>query len=237
MLFTAVTPIIQPFLDLLTPLLSLITTILPPLVELLSGVASVGLGMVQAAIMFLLPVVEGLANAFGSVLTPVIETLQGYLGGLVTFITGVFTLNWEQAWQGITDVFVSIFGGIADVGKGVINGIIDLINGFIDGLNGFGDLVSDVTGGAVDFTIGTIPRLAQGATVQPRPGGTLAILAEAGRAESVVDTGLMNRALEQGLSGNNGLRGSNITIEINTQGKDEYLIAKETALQLASLVN
>ena len=38
----------------------------------------------------------------------------------------------------------------------------------------------------------------------PRVGGTLAILAEAGRPESVVDTGLMNRALEEGLGGGNG---------------------------------
>lgn len=39
------------------------------------------------------------------------------------------------------------------------------------------------------------PRLASGATVLPRAGGTLAILAEAGKAESVVDTGLLNKRL------------------------------------------
>lgn len=41
------------------------------------------------------------------------------------------------------------------------------------------------------------PALAAGATVQPRPGGTVVRVAERGRAESVVDTGLMNRRLAE----------------------------------------
>ena len=27
------------------------------------------------------------------------------LGGLIDFVTGVFTGNWEQAWQGVQDIF------------------------------------------------------------------------------------------------------------------------------------
>src|SRR5690606_16437305 len=100
-----------------------------------------------------------------------------------------------------------------------------LINGFTGSLNEVGNFVSDVTGGAIDFTIGKIPHLADGATVLPRRGGTLAVLAEAGRAESVVDTGLLNRALEQGISG----PGSGASVEMNvypSPGMDESTIGR-----------
>jgi hypothetical protein len=46
----------------------------------------------------------------------------------------------------------------------------------------------------------SIPNLAEGATVLPRAGGTLVRVAEAGRAESVVDTGKLNRLLDRALS-------------------------------------
>jgi len=42
-----------------------------------------------------------------------------------------------------------------------------------------------------------LPTLAEGATVMPKRGGTLAILAEAGKAETVVDTGLINARMSE----------------------------------------
>lgn len=42
---------------------------------------------------------------------------------------------------------------------------------------------------------GVIPALAAGANVRPRPGGTVALLGEGGRAETVTDLGLTNRTM------------------------------------------
>lgn len=224
-LLSALVPIITPLLGILDPLLQMITTILPPLVDLLGIVATVAIGGLQIAVEYLTPVLTGMATAVETYLTPIITTLQDTLGGLITFLTGVFTLDWELAWQGITDTFSAIFGGIGDIVKGVINAVIDVINGIIGGINAVATAVKDGTGGMIDFVIPTIPRLAEGATIMPRRGGTLAVLAEAGKPESVVDTGLMNRALAEGLAGNGG--GSRGGGDINVYpapGMDEYTI-------------
>ncbi|HEY9475494.1 MAG TPA: hypothetical protein VIS06_16805, partial [Mycobacteriales bacterium] len=52
--------------------------------------------------------------------------------------------------------------------------------------------------------IPSIPHLADGATILPRPGGTLALLAEAGRPETVVDTGVMNKLIAKLAEGTGG---------------------------------
>lgn len=233
-LLSALVPIITPLLGIVAPLLDLVTAVLPPLVDLLGIVAAVALPLVQVAAEALTPILSGIGTAIATYVTPVIETLQGTLGGLVTFLTGVFTLDWELAWQGITDTFSTIFGGIGDIVKGVINAVIDVINGIIGGINSVATAVKDGTGGMIDFTIPTIPRLAEGATIMPRRGGTLAVLAEAGRPESVVDTGLMNRALTEGLSGSNG-GGSKIEQINNFQHMPPDEAIEATGQRLSSL--
>lgn len=64
-----------------------------------------------------------------------VSSLLQILSGIIDFITGVFTGNWELAWSGIVDIFSGIFGGIEAIGRGVINGVIGLINGIIGGMN------------------------------------------------------------------------------------------------------
>lgn len=92
----------------------------------------------------------------------IIDGLMTAFGGLIDFITGVFTLNWDKAWQGLA----TTFGGIADViiatFKGAINGLISTINGFLGGLNGLKipDWVPGV--GGKTFSMPQIPMLAKG---------------------------------------------------------------------------
>ena len=107
--------------------------------------------------------------------------------------------GWENGWSAIGNFVRGIWNNIVGWIEGGVNGAIDLINGFTGGIR-------DVAGAVFGVEIGPIPhvslpRLAAGATILPRPGGTAAILAEAGKPETVVDTGLMNRALEEGLAG------------------------------------
>jgi phage-related protein len=75
-------------------------------------------------------------------------------------------------WDGITDAF-----------KGAINKIIDGWNAIQFKVPGF--KIGPI--GYSGFTLGlpNIPRLAKGGIVQPTPGGTIAQIAEAGRAERV----------------------------------------------------
>ena len=102
---------------------------------------------------------------------------------------------------GIKGFFQNAFGGIAGIIKAPINAVISLINGAIGSLNRIKvDIPSWVPGlGGKSFglSIPKIPMLAAGATVLPRLGGTLAVLAERGKPESVVDTGKINLLLDQ----------------------------------------
>ncbi|MEW2011409.1 tape measure protein [Microbacterium sp. NPDC078814] len=203
-------PIITSLAQIIGQVLTAVLPLLAPLMQLVQAIFPILMVVIQA----LLPIIQGLVDAIGAILIPVVNMLVDVLGGVIEFLTGVFTGNWEQAWNGIIGIFEGIWNGLGDIFKGVLNGVIDLINGFLGSLNEVGNFVSDVTGGAISFEIGKIPHLADGATVLPRRGGTLAVLAEAGRAESVVDTGLLNRALEQGI---NGSGGSGVVITQNNE--------------------
>lgn len=95
------------------------------------------------------------------------------LGGIIDFITGVFTGNWEQAWDGVVSIFKGIFNLIPSIVEGVINGAISIINGILKGINSVTGLIGipeiplipDVkiprfhAGGVVDFETGEGPAL------------------------------------------------------------------------------
>ena len=63
------------------------------------------------------------------------DGIKTALGGVISFVTGVFTGNWSKAWQGIKDIFKGIFGSIASVVKAPLNAVIGLINGAIGAIN------------------------------------------------------------------------------------------------------
>ena len=90
------------------------------------------------------------------------SALLDIFGGIIDFISGVFTGNWKKAWQGVKDIFSGIISNLVTVFKTPINLIIDGINAFIKGLNKIKipDWVPLV--GGKGFNIPTIPKLAQG---------------------------------------------------------------------------
>lgn len=85
-----------------------------------------------------------------------------YLNGLVDFITGVFTGNWSQAWEGLVNIFGGIWDGMVAMAKAPLNMIIGMINGLIGGLNNI-KIPKWVPGlGGKGVNIGKIPYLANG---------------------------------------------------------------------------
>lgn len=227
--------VIPPLLPLITLLAQTIGTLLVavlPLLEPLMGLVGAILPELAAFLQLLIPIVVQVVSAIADLMIPIVDTLVAVLGGLITFLTGVFSGNWEQAWQGIVDMFTGLWEGLGNIFKVVVNGWIDVLNGFLGALNEAGNFISDVTGGAIDINIPSIPHMAEGGTVLPRRGGTLAVLAEAGRAESVVDTGLLNRALEQGIPGSSS-RGSGAEINVYpSPGMSEETIGRIAAERL-----
>ena len=62
-----------------------------------------------------------------SVISVVITTLMNVINGLIDFVVGVFTGDWKKAWNGIKNVFKSVFDGI----KSIINIAMDFVKNTI----------------------------------------------------------------------------------------------------------
>lgn len=91
-------------------------------------------------------IIGGAIGLFGSLLQSVSDIFAGLtriFGGIVDFITGVFTGDWEKAWSGVRDIFGGIFETIVALAKAPLNGVISLINGAIAGINNLGIKIPD----------------------------------------------------------------------------------------------
>ncbi len=143
----------------------------------------------------------------------------------VGFITGIVTRFYSMRDQ-VVDAFRTLrdragdaLRGLGDAALGPVRTVLGAIRALLRGIGsvrfsipGFtidplGPFGPDVTFRGFSFGLpdysGLIPNLAAGATIMPTQGGTLVRVAEAGRPESVVDTGLLNRRLDE----MEGLRG------------------------------
>ena len=130
-------------------------------------------------------VINWLGNEFiqafrnvGNYIKPILESLKIMFGGLIDFIVGVFTGNWQKAWQGVQNIFRGIFDGLTNIAKKPLNAIIDAINAMIRGLNKI-KLPNWIPGfGGMGINIPTIPKLAKGGIVD---APTIAMVGEAGK--------------------------------------------------------
>lgn len=170
------TPLLLPIIELLTPILELAIAIITPLVEIISSILPPIIDLLNALIKpILIPLTEAfsaVANVITNVfkvafeaLQPVIENFQGFLSGIIEFITGVFTGNWGKAWEGVKNIFSNIINGLGDIFKAPINFIIKGINTFIRGLNKIKIPNWVPLVGGKGFNIGEIPLLAKGGNI------------------------------------------------------------------------
>lgn len=167
LLETILPPFIEIFNTLLEPLMELIDQLLPPLIELFSALRPV-IDALTPVIRAVASVMSGVLSSAINAIMPIIEGLMDIFGAVIDFLTGVFTGNWEQAWNGIVNIFKGIFNLIPTIVESIINGAIDVINFLIKGVNsligwlGIGEipLIAKVklprfhTGGIVDFEEG-----------------------------------------------------------------------------------
>ena len=191
----ALEPLVEQFIFFLDPLNNLIDVILPPLQNLFEGISHILEKLLEklepifdmAGVMaerinnILAPALQFLAILFGTTLLNAVETaftildtFTDILGGVIDFITGVFTGDWEQAWNGIVEIFRGIFNLIPAIVEGVINAAISVINGIINGINA----LTGVIGVQAIPTISsvTLPRFHVGGIVDFPGGEGLAVL-------------------------------------------------------------
>lgn len=74
-------------------------------------------------------------NGFSKNAENMYEAGKRQFGGIITFLKGVFTNDWNAVWQGVSDTFGGMWDGMVALAKAPINGIIALINSLISGVN------------------------------------------------------------------------------------------------------
>lgn len=152
-------------LQVATMIAQAVQAALPVVMAVIQGV----LAAFQVAVPVILSVVQSLVASFQAIVT----SIQGVFDGLIAFVTGVFTGNWSQAWEGIKQIFGNAFNALVELAKVPINAVIALINGAIDGINsltGGGISIPDwvpVAGGQTfSLKLNKIPALAHGGFTQ-----------------------------------------------------------------------
>lgn len=114
------------------------------------------------------PIVNGILDTVAAVIGGILDLISGLLetlSGLINFIVGVFTGDWEKAWNGVKDIFAGIINSLSAIIETFINGAIGLINGLLGGVN----KITGIAGIPSMPTIPelNIPRLATGAVIPP----------------------------------------------------------------------
>ena len=60
-------------------------------------------------------------------ISDVLNGIWKVLGGLIDFIVGVFTGDWNKAWEGIKSIFNGIWTSIKGIFEGIWNAIKDIV--------------------------------------------------------------------------------------------------------------
>ncbi len=177
-------------------------------------------------------VFKGVISHVKNTIADIVDFANGIitaLKGVVKFLVGIFTGNWEKAWEGIKEIFGGIWDSLVALVRTPINQIIDLVNGLIgsieDGLNGivekintlsfdipdwdvFGDMAGETFGMNLDtISIPRIPQLATGTVVPANFGEFAAILGDNKREPEIVSPySTMVQAFKDALSDMQGGR-------------------------------
>ncbi len=118
----------------------------------------------------IMPVLAPIVDFVGKTLLSVLETIIKVIGdiadvlsGIIDFVVGVFTGNWEKAWNGIKGIFGGIWNLIKDILSGVWDRIkinirtsIDFVKKIISAAwNGIKKLTSEIWNGIKEFISGS----------------------------------------------------------------------------------
>lgn len=157
----AISQILQALSPLMPPLQQLAVSIFPMISAVVGGIGQAFVNLVNLA----MPPIQGFINF----MMPAFQGLMTILQNVINFVTNVFTANWSAAWDNVTNIFGTIWGGIVGLVKGPINAVIGIINSAIGAINSISVTIPDwvplVGGQTLGFNIPQIPMLATGGTI------------------------------------------------------------------------
>lgn len=166
--FNAIAPQIGPLVtNIGTAVMNVATLIGNAIQTILPVIENIVMVLVNVVATVAPPIIAAVSQIFANI-SNVVTSLQGVFDGLIQFITGVFTGNWSQAWEGVKQIFGNAFDALVELCKIPINAVIGVINGAIRGINsivGGGVTIPNWLpggGGTFSLHLNEIPMLAKG---------------------------------------------------------------------------
>ena len=140
---------IQPMLDSFLGLLGTVIDnvkklweeVLVPVIEwIIENILPVLLPIIQCLI-------EGVMNFVGFI-SDTVANIMDFLSGLIDFIVGIFTGDWEQAWRGIREIFSAIWNEMKLILSTIWNSMKDGVKAAINAIKGhISDSLRNIKGG------------------------------------------------------------------------------------------
>lgn len=133
-------------------------------------------GKLHGIIEFIKSSVTGALTFIKDFIGNAMAAIKKIFTGIVKFLSGAFTSDWDKAWEGIKDIFDGISTAIKGTWASAINAIIRALNWLIDKANKISFTVPGWVPGLGGKHIGVnipkinelqIPKLAQGAVIPP----------------------------------------------------------------------
>ncbi len=235
LLIQTLTPIIMQIFNTISSLMPVITPMIQSAITMLSALYK---NILMPIYSFLAgQLVYGIQNVL-TVFTPVVSGIMTALTGLLDFLTGVFTGNWQKAWEGIKTIFNGVWETMKAVVRGVINTIINGINNILKGINS----TIEALGGKALETIGIkakiplIPQVAfaSGGTVT---SPTVALVGEGGEPETIIPHNNSARSRSLLNEAARGVLGANASVSSGGSDNRSYVINFSPVIQGAGLTD
>jgi hypothetical protein len=163
---------LKPLFDTLAPILKDIISVLGELFGLImDGIVWIISTVAGEALLSIFTVVFDCIEMLLIAITGIVDALKG----LLTFFTGVFTLDLGTALDGLKQIWDAVWGSLFGIVQKAFEPIVNLINNVINGIrNAFSSLFGGINSQASNISMGAsinassnynIPKLANGAVI------------------------------------------------------------------------
>lgn len=173
---------------------------------------------------YVVQLVTSLYNSFMQIMAPILDGVQQIFNGIITFLTGVFTGNWDMAFSGLVQIFTGYFSVIKSVAEGVLGWVQDK-------LQWAGDKIDAIKEGGAWLYNNTVGRVTEGnnATGTEYWKGGATYVNENQRGEIInLPNGSQviphDECMRQ-LANNRGNVTVNVTVQGNVIGNEEFMDA------------
>lgn len=114
------------------------------------------------------PYIQDVVMNVVSTVQAVLSGLMTTLGGVIDLVVGVFTGDWQRAWEGVLGIFEGVFEALGGIVKGAMNSVINMVNVAIRAINSIRidvpDWARNIPGvpDSIGLNISEIPTFADG---------------------------------------------------------------------------